>query len=229
MGSIYSITNIINNKIYIGQTMNKYPSSRWSAHKWAARNGVKKPIYSAIRKYGEKNFVFKILEDNINIDELDKKEREYIFLNDCKLPLGYNISPGGGVLRGKDNPAFGKVPWNKGIPRTEETRQKISLANTGNTGLFGNKNPMFGKKAWNNGLSPTKESLHKNLVAQPGRKEILMKTEDRLVKKFLSLGQAAKWIRENTKYIKADYATIRKSITNNWNCYNYKFSFLEGN
>ena len=54
-GCIYRITNLINNKIYIGQTANKYPSKRWGCHKHEATSGNDKPLYRAMRKYGIEN------------------------------------------------------------------------------------------------------------------------------------------------------------------------------
>lgn len=52
IGSIYLFKNKINNKIYIGQTYNKY-SERWTSHKNATDNFY---IHRAIRKYGWDSF-----------------------------------------------------------------------------------------------------------------------------------------------------------------------------
>ena len=35
------------------------------------------------------------------------------------------------IKLGKNNPMYGKSPWNKGIPMSEETKRKLSLAKTG--------------------------------------------------------------------------------------------------
>lgn len=62
---------------------------------------------------------------------------------------------------GKDNPIYGKPAWNRGIPRSEETKRKISLANIGNTHGF-----KKGHIAWNRGLTKkTDERVKTNAMA----------------------------------------------------------------
>ena len=55
---IYKITNKINNKCYIGQTI-KTAEERWEEHKRHAfgthQNDINKTLYQAIRKYGLEN------------------------------------------------------------------------------------------------------------------------------------------------------------------------------
>ena len=51
---IYKITNQINNKVYVGQTIQKNPTMRWYAHLADARNGKKSYLYDSIRKYGKR-------------------------------------------------------------------------------------------------------------------------------------------------------------------------------
>ena len=70
--AIYKITNQVNQKSYIGQSIN--PEKRFSAHKSAARNhrfGSSQALYYAINKYGEENFIMEVLEwtENYNIRE----------------------------------------------------------------------------------------------------------------------------------------------------------------
>jgi len=50
------------------------------------------------------------------------------------------------ILSGGNNPMFGKIPWNKGIPRTQEVKNKISKANKGRLSLSNNP-------AWQGGKS----------------------------------------------------------------------------
>lgn len=91
--AIYKITNMINNKCYIGQSVN--PQHRFSAHKSRARNHDYhecQALYNAINKYGENNFVLEILEwtENYNI-----REQELIKQYNTLSPNGYNILKGG--------------------------------------------------------------------------------------------------------------------------------------
>lgn len=57
---IYKIQNLINGKIYIGQSKNI--EKRWLRHKTTAFNkndhSYNLPLYRAIRKYGLENFSF---------------------------------------------------------------------------------------------------------------------------------------------------------------------------
>ena len=101
-GYIYCITNTLNNKTYIGQTIQR-PSHRWAHHKCANnRKHVDTYIDRAIAKYGEENFRFEVIDTIVknNKEELfpllDKLEISYInkyhsLWNDN----GYNISSGG--------------------------------------------------------------------------------------------------------------------------------------
>ena len=92
---IYKITNKVNDKVYIGQSVDIY--KRWDAHINTSNDKNKKeynyPLYSAFRKYGIENFDFEILEvcDKETLDDLEIKYiKEY---NSCTLDkngYGYN-------------------------------------------------------------------------------------------------------------------------------------------
>lgn len=72
MRFIYLIRNIENNKVYVGQTKNF--SNRKACHLYSARRGVDRYLYRAIRKYGEENFLFEIIEE-CNDDVVNDRER----------------------------------------------------------------------------------------------------------------------------------------------------------
>lgn len=92
---VYMHKNIINNKIYIGQT--KYGSNpyiRWGYN----GNGYREHSYfaKAINKYGWDNFIHKILISNISSAEADEWESYYIWLyNTTNSQYGYNLRTGG--------------------------------------------------------------------------------------------------------------------------------------
>lgn len=114
MGFIYKITNIITNKIYIGQTKQKDPQYRWNDHIRTIKYGNGCPLLmKAAKKYGIESFKFNIII--ICFDEdLDKYEIEYIKKYNTICPNGYNISDGGNINNGFKNKKH-----------TEETKQKI--------------------------------------------------------------------------------------------------------
>lgn len=85
---IYKITNLINNKIYIGQS--SMIELRWSTEK--AGNCGKK-LKNAFLKYGTENFKFEIIEE-CSQEELNEKEMFYIKKFNS-VQKGYNITLGG--------------------------------------------------------------------------------------------------------------------------------------
>lgn len=93
---LYKITNILNNKIYIGQTIQLNHKLRWNSHINNAKlNKNGDAITQAIRKYGKDNFKFEIICKVNSIEELNKLEEEYIKTCNSLCPNGYNIKFGG--------------------------------------------------------------------------------------------------------------------------------------
>lgn len=93
---VYKITNLVNEKCYIGITTNL--EYRWHCHKNAPNYPyLKNPLYSAIRKYGIENFKFEVIEEGIqDIVTLGEKERFYIKeYNSHVSKNGYNLTWGG--------------------------------------------------------------------------------------------------------------------------------------
>lgn len=90
MIGIYKITNKINQKCYIGQSVNI--KHRWSQHKQNSKIRPEK-LYLAIRKYGIENFSFEVIEE-CKQEELDEKEKYYIILYNS-YENGYNMNLGG--------------------------------------------------------------------------------------------------------------------------------------
>ena len=71
---IYKITNIQNQKVYIGQTIRPI-EQRFHRHiNDAINNTLDTHFARAIRKYGEKNFVIEEIDSAITQNELNKKE-----------------------------------------------------------------------------------------------------------------------------------------------------------
>ncbi len=93
MGKIYKITNIITDRVYIGQTTQKYLSTRWLAHLHEARRGTDRKLYKSIRKHGADNFKIEIIEE-IDNSLLEEREIYWItYYNSYKT--GYNSNLGG--------------------------------------------------------------------------------------------------------------------------------------
>ena len=93
MAYIYQITNLINQKKYIGKTEKINPIDRWKEHLKDAKRDYRKDraLYKAINKYGAENFSFKILEET---DSPNEREQYYIKYYDT-YHNGYNETLGG--------------------------------------------------------------------------------------------------------------------------------------
>ena len=144
MGSIYKITNTINGKAYIGQTIYDAEKTRIRDH--LAGNGkANELVKRAVKKYGRDAFTYEILHDGIIPEFLDTLEKETIEKFNTVSPHGYNLTAGGKdgfrseetcrkisrVNTGENHPNYGKPPWNKGKQTPAETRRKQSVAKIG--------------------------------------------------------------------------------------------------
>ena len=104
MIGIYKITNLINQKSYIGQAVDI--ESRFRQHKTTAYNekshNYEYPLYRAIRKYGLENFSFEVLEECLRSD-LNQKEKYWVAKYDTYFN-GYNQTLGGdgGIVAPKE-------------------------------------------------------------------------------------------------------------------------------
>ena len=86
---IYKITNIQNNKVYIGQTIRPI-EDRFHRHINDAMNNILDTHFArAIRKYGKENFTITIIDKATFQDELNQKEQYWIkYYN--SIENGYN-------------------------------------------------------------------------------------------------------------------------------------------
>lgn len=89
---VYLITNQVNDKKYVGIT-NDY-KKRWANHK--CNNNPTMAIAKAIKKYGVENFTFEVIEENVPLEEIDQKEKDYILYYESHVSTGkgYNVSKG---------------------------------------------------------------------------------------------------------------------------------------
>lgn len=96
-GKIYKITNTINNKVYIGQTILDNPMHRWKEHYDAYKDKSKNTyLYRAMRYHGITNFVFQIIEKRIPYANINEREKYYIKQYKSNNPdYGYNLTLGG--------------------------------------------------------------------------------------------------------------------------------------
>ena len=93
VSGIYKITNKVNGKCYIGQSINI--KKRLSQHKSQTYRNIhiNKILYQAIKKYGIENFTFDIIE-KCETNSLDDREKYWIEYYDS-YNNGYNGTKGG--------------------------------------------------------------------------------------------------------------------------------------
>lgn len=105
---IYKITNVVNNKIYIGCTIRSI-ETRFYRH-WMCR--FDDTIFArALQKYGKESFVCEVIENAPDYDTMYEREKYWItFYKSRDTSIGYNMTEGGrgGPLNsGKDHPRYG--------------------------------------------------------------------------------------------------------------------------
>ena len=110
---IYKITNIQNNKVYIGQTIRPV-KDRFNRHINDALNNIIDTHFArAIRKYGKENFIIEQIDTAQTQDELNQKERYWIqYYN--SVEEGYN-----------ETDAISKCGGNTYQSKTEEEMEVI--------------------------------------------------------------------------------------------------------
>lgn len=107
---IYKISNCINNKVYIGQSVNIY--ARWAAHLYSGtelnnvpiRSDYNNKLHTAMRKLGINNFYIEIIE-KITPNKLNEREKYWINYYKSNIDdFGYNMTIGGSNVQGENNP-----------------------------------------------------------------------------------------------------------------------------
>lgn len=178
---IYKATNLVNDKIYIGQTINTL-EYRKNQHFREAKSKRRHTVYfhNALNKYGYDNFVFEQIDTAKSQEELDEKERYWIrYYNSNNKTYGYNLDSGG----------------QSGGKKSEETKKKI-----GETTKIKWENPETAEKM-RQGLLKGAETMKKNKKVFPFKCPVCNKTffyqknvADK--KKYCSLkcaGQSGNW------------------------------------
>lgn len=173
---IYMIYNTVNSKFYIGSAVNF--KNRWSLHLYhfTRKSHQNRYLQNAWNKYGDWFLEFYIIE-YCDREKLEEREQWWLDLTKCYDRLiGYNLyktsfSPKGmkfsketiekraSKLRGiKRDPILmaNLAEFNRGKPKSEETKRKIGLAGKG-------------RQTWL-GKTHTQESKNKISKAKFGKK-----------------------------------------------------------
>ena len=185
--TIYQTTNLVNNKIYIGQHKTTNPYDDYI--------GSGDTFKDAKKKYGNENFRKDILFIYDNEYDMDQKEIELVTEEFIARDDNYNIKPGGHNGGNSEEskakmrkPKSEKARQNmsaakrgkKRKPHSEETKAKMSLAQKGKTISEEAKLNMSAAKK---GHKRSKESIEKTAASKRGRKQ----SEEHIQKRVKSI------------------------------------------
>jgi group I intron endonuclease len=184
VSGIYIIINTINNKTYIGKTIdiknrrkqhlnnlrnNKYINNNQPTHLQSAWNKY-------VRLYGEEVFIFGIIEE-CDKDKLNDKEKYWInYYQSNNREYGYNKTEGGDGGNTWDKNSnkkltSGKISLaNKGKKRSEETKKNISNAVKGKKRSEETKKNISNGKKGKSHISPSIETIEKIRQSNLGKK-----------------------------------------------------------
>ena len=145
-GRVYLVTNTLNGKQYVGQTITKH-----------SRKGHGHALADAYKKYGHKSFTYEAVCSSVNNHAtLDFAEQFWINVMGSLSPNGYNLEGGGRRYK-----TVSHKPQ-LGIPHSEETKAKMSE---------GQKRYLAGIDVhFNTGRKASTETKEKMRVAKLGNK-----------------------------------------------------------
>lgn len=199
---IYLITNLINGKQYVGQTIKGY-LKRWQGHcVYANRisNNKQSPqlIDQVIDKYGIENFKIELLE-TVPIEQKDKKEQYYIQKYDT-YNNGYNLTIGGDF-----NPMFDEKvkQHHKEVMQSMELKTKMSTsvkkAYTDDLRKWFSNDT---KQKWNNATEEQRKTIIKGFINYNNsrkQKIAMLDANDNIVQIFESCSDACRYCNRPTK------------------------------
>ena len=249
MGYIYKITNIKNNKIYIGQTVKERPTDRYSQHRYLANHPECETsisyLHRAMNSDGLDNFKFEVIE-KIDNSLLNEREQYWIKHLNCKVPNGYNMTDGGEGTKGFSRP---------------QTLQERLKRQKSNKQFYINhpealiKRSQIAKQLWQNEEFRKKvtESIKKTYVERPELRqrfcgknnpmygkhhteESLQKIRTAAAKKKLKIAQLDKdtleiikihdGVKDAEKALNVSHGWISKAAKQNKVAYGYRWKFI---
>jgi group I intron endonuclease len=195
---IYYYKNLINGKIYVGQSIDLKRRIRQHERSFRFKNEDELDnkdavlLWRAVNKYGRNNFSFEILE-TCTEEELNRREEFYIEnMNSHFSRNGYNITWGGDKLSGENHPFYGKR-------HTEESLKLIRNAAINNNGMMGKNHTEESKRKISERLLEINKE--KNLMRipkpiRPKRTSVFEKVKE-LLERGLSQKEIAELLRIN--------------------------------
>lgn len=199
---IYKITNNINEKVYIGQSI--HYRRRWNEHKNRAKNGRISRLYSDMREYGIENFSFEVIDIAESKEQANYKEGFYAsYYNSYDNDKGYN-EKGCGLHQFLSEDTKKKISISRekykgiyatfyGKHHTDETKEKISKRLKEISSAPDYKNAFYGKKHTDSTRKIMSEKAKKRSIGE--KNNMYGKNHTELSKEKMS----EKWTNERRK------------------------------
>ena len=195
MGCIYKITNCINQKLYVGLTLND-AETRFKKHISMIYSNGCSALYGAFKKYGIESFIVETICLSNDKKELMNLEKHYISELNTVSPNGYNLTTGGENCR-----------------VTDKTKQKISTRLKGREIKWAEKVSKGVKKLWENEEYRTKQTKQRKQKRGKYRDGIIKPLRlDLPSEKINQLYKEGKTINEISKLLGVSFYTIKKRI-----------------
>jgi len=211
---IYKITNLINNKIYIGKDTTSDPKYFGS--------GLL--IKRAFKKYGSENFIKEVIDTSDDYNELSKKEIYWISLyNSTDRKIGYNISiggDGGDTLSNHPDLEIIKEKISKNNPKTGKTYEET-----------------FGEQKATAYKNKLKSHIHKNILSSKAILKNEQKWKDynenfkkrcQFIKDQIDIGKIYEFIDELKIIKKRSSHNFLKNANGFYNFFGHELRFMFG-
>lgn len=182
MAYIYKIINNINDKIYIGKTLDTI-EHRWTRHlsDMNKRAYEKRPLYNAMRKYGSNHF---------RIEEIECCKEDIVNERECYWIEYYNsFKHGYNATKGGDGKAYTDVEliiklWNEG--KNNKEIQKIT----------GYDHKTITTHLDNYGIT-ARERQQRGIVSQTKAVAMLDKKTNEIIRVFSSASEAERFLQKS--------------------------------
>jgi len=221
---IYKITNKVNEKSYIGQSVNIL--KRWVQHlNDVVKNDVNNNslIHKSIRKYGVKQFDFSILWTGEK-DLLNEMEIYFIKELNTIKPYGYNMNTGGDCsISGALNPkydhtlyTFYNVDGREIISTKFNFREEHNISESGLYKLFSGRFKCY--KGWS--LTKENNSLFNKFKPRSNTKYSFINNEGIIEYDITQNELKKKYTYISASHLSSVCCAVRGSV-NGWKLYNY--------
>lgn len=216
---IYLITDLTNNKRYVGQTVkHRGYLVRFNEHLNGSKHANTRLLSNAIIKHSKDNFIVNLIEDNIEESDIDEKEIYYIkyFNTFYTSGHGYNMTGGEQGIHGYRHNEKTKIIigdkskkfWTNlylNPDKLQERNKKISLKLSGirKSELTRLKLSQAAKNRFKNNPGTFKGKKHSELskkkVALKNGHAVVMidKETKKVLKSFISATEASKYLIDN--------------------------------